>query len=535
MTQPDAEARRGILRRMGVATALMMASVLLSRVVGFLREIIIAGQQGATGQTDAYFAAFTLPDLLNYFLAGGTLSITFIPLFSAHLARGDEEGGWRLFSTVATGVGALVLAAVLAGQWLAPALVPLLNPGFDDPAQLALCVRMTRIVTPGMLCFAWGGLLQATLLSKEQFRWVAPIPIIYNLGIIAGGVGLGPWLGVEGFAWGALAGAVAGPLLLPLWASRHTLRYRPRLDLRSEGFRRYLALALPLMLGVSLVSMDEWLLKWFGSWLEAGTISWLNNARRLMLVPVAIIGQAASQAALPFLSRLWAEGRRAEMAEALTEGLRRVLFWAALAGGALGALAGPLVSVAFERGAFSARDAQGTAALLACFAAGVCAWSVQNLIARGYYALQNTWQPMLIGTAVVILSLPLYAALGDRWGAPGLALASSAGITLNALVMVLFFARRHAPLGLRALGACALRALASAGAGAGAAWLAATALPPLAAPLALALGAALYGAAALGVAALLRAPELDLLTGLAARVAARLRPRRAAASDERTR
>lgn len=497
-----------------------MASVLLSRLIGFARESIIAAQEGATAQTDAYFAAFTLPDMLNYFLAGGTLSITFIPLFSAHLARDDEEGAWRLFSTVATGVGLLTLVAVLAGELLAPALVPLLVPGFDAE-QLALCVRLTRIVTPAMLCFTLGGLLQATLLSRESFSAVAPVPILYNVAIIVGGVALGPWLGVEGFAWGALAGAIAGPLALPLWAARKHIKYTPRFDFTSPAFRAYLRLALPLMLGATLVSMDEWILRYFASSLDGGTVSWLNNARRLMLVPVAFLGQATAQAALPFLSRLYAESKHEELAQVLTRSLQQVVFWSLLAAGALASLGWPVVYLAFRHGDFLASDARATAGLLAVLALGLTAWAAQNLIARGYYARQDTLQPMALGTAVVVLSLPLYAALHDAWGAAGLALASSLAITLNALVMLLFYRWRHAPVSLRGLAASLGRALAAAAPATAAVYGLGLALAPQgpsstlhAAGLLLG-GGVVYAGVALTLARLLKAPELSLLQGLA--------------------
>ena len=139
---------------------------------------------------------------------------------------------------------------------------------------------MTRIVLPGLLCFTIGGLIQATLLCQERFGHVAMVPIVYNVGIIAGGLLLGPWLGVEGFAWGALAGALVGPLLLPLWAARRSITFRPNLDVGSEGFRTYLTLALPLMLGVTLISLDEWILRWFGSFHDPfdPTITTLSSA-----------------------------------------------------------------------------------------------------------------------------------------------------------------------------------------------------------------------------------------------------------------
>ena len=451
MTKETSPGKPPLLKRLGVATLIMVASVFLSRVVGFIREVVIAGQQGANGETDAYFTAFTLPDIFNYFLAGGTLTITFIPLFSEYLARGDEEGGWDLFSTIATGTGALMVVAVAVGEAFAPQLVPLIAPGFDE-GQVALCARMTRIVMPGMFCFMIGGLLQATLLSKERFGAVAAIPIVYNVMIILGGVLLGPWLGVEGFAWGALVGAVVGPLAIPVWASRGSIRYRLRFNFRSEGFGRYIKLALPLMLGVSLISLDEWFLRAFGSYLEAGTISWLNNARRLMLVPVAIVGQAAGQAAMPFLSGLWARGQHEELARTLTTSIRAVLFYAVLAGSALATLAEPVVFAAFHRGEFTSADASGTAVLLGFFALGVAAWSVQGIVARGFYARHDTLQPMLLGSAVALLSVPLYWGLGESMGGRGLALASCLGITVNALVLTVVFRWRCAPIDLGAIG-----------------------------------------------------------------------------------
>ena len=518
---PDPPPARSLTQRLGLATLLMVGSVFLSRLIGFAREMFIAAHQGATGGTDAYYAAFTLPDMLNYFLAGGTLSITFIPLFNGFLARDDEPGGWRLFSTISTAVGGLVLVAVVGGELFAEQLVPLLTPGFND-AQLALCVRMTRIVLPGLLCFTIGGLIQATLLCQERFGHVAMVPIVYNVGIIAGGLLLGPWLGVEGFAWGALAGALVGPLLLPLWAARRSITFRPNLDVGSEGFRTYLTLALPLMLGVTLISLDEWILRWFGSFHDPGTVSWLNNARRLMLVPFAIIGQATSQAALPFLSRLWSEGRYDEIATTLTRSLSALIFFAVVASAGMVALAEPITFVAFQRGAFTPADASGTAELLVFFSLGITAWSAQALIARGFYARQNTLEPMLIGTGVVLLALPVYAALDHGLGVRGLALASSVGIALNASIMLIIYRVRHAPIQLSALLVSAARGL---GVGLPAAGLALVAihllqrlahLAPehgtLEALALLVLPGLLFLVIAFGVATALDAPELNAFT-----------------------
>ena len=433
---------------MGIAAVILSVSVLLSRVLGFLREAVIAYSHGASAATDAYYAAFTLPDLMNYFLAGGTLSVTFIPLFSAFVSRGDEAGGWRLFSVVATTMGAALLVFTVLLELAAPQIVPLLVPGFDDPKQLELAVLMTRIVIPAQLCFYFGGLLQATLFVREIFWPAAIAPLIYNLCIILFGVLLDPWLGISGFAIGVVVGALLGPLGIPLWAARREVKFAPRFAPRDAGFRQFILLTLPLMLGVGLVTVDEWLLRYFGSLHADGAITWLNNARKLMLVLFAVIGQAAGQAALPYLTRLFHEGREDEMAEMLSESIARVLFLAVIGSAALAVAAEPIVWVIFRRGEFAAADAVVTADLLICFAVGLGAWAAQTMAVRGFYARKDTLTPMVVATLVVLAALPFYALLDSAFGVVGLALATSVGMTFNAVATVLVYRLRTGALPL---------------------------------------------------------------------------------------
>lgn len=423
-------------RRMGIAAIILSVSVLLSRVLGFLREAVIAAAHGASQATDAYYAAFTLPDLMNYFLAGGTLSITFIPLFTAYLTRGDEEGGWRLFSTVATTMGAALVCFTVLLELAAPTIVPLLVPGFDDPAQLALAVEMTRIVIPAQLCFYLGGLLQATLFARKVFWPAAFAPLIYNLCIIAFGIGLDSVLGIRGFSVGVVVGAVLGPLAIPLWAARKEIRFRFHFAPRDPAFIQFVILTLPLMLGVGLVTVDEWLLRYFGSQHEAGAITWLNNSRKLMLVLFAVIGQAAGQAALPFLTELFHQGKEAEMGEMLSASVGRVVFLAAIGAGALAVAADPIVWVVFRRGAFEARDAAMTATLLVCFALGLASWAAQTMTVRGFYARKSTLVPMIVATVAALAALPIYVLLDSLYGVVGLAVATSVGMTLNAAATI---------------------------------------------------------------------------------------------------
>ncbi len=511
---------RSVGSRMGIAALILSASIFLSRILGFLREAVIAYTHGASYATDAYYAAFTLPDLMSYFLAGGTLSITFIPLFSGYISRGKEEDGWRMFSTIATTMGAFLVVFVLILEWLAPHLIPLINPGFvDEPRQLALAITMTRIVVPAQMAFYLGGLIQATLFVREVFWPSALAPLIYNVCIILGGVLLEPWLGIQGFAVGVVVGAMLGPLLVPLWAARKNVKFRFHFAPNDADFKTFVLLSLPLMVGVSLVTVDEWVLKYFGSMSHDGAISWLNNSRKMMLVLFAIIGQAAGQAALPYLSRLYHEGKESEMGQMLARSLQRVGFLALVAAAGLVVTARPLIWLVFHRGEFTAADADQTANLLVFFALGLVAWAAQSLAVRGFYARKNTLTPMLIGTVVVAVSLPIYWGLYHVMGVAGLAAATSIGITLNAVATVLVYRFRTGTLPLDTVGAGLGRGAIFAVACGAAAWGVRVWLEPylhIARPLEnigllAAMGVAFFGVGAL-LAAVMRPPEVEVVT-----------------------
>lgn len=422
------------MRRLGAAALLMTSAVFLSRIIGYLREAYIAGRYGAHGTTDAFYAAFTIPDWLNYLVAGGTLSITFLPVYARYLAADDEREANRVLSIVATFVLLIVGLGVVAGEILAE---PLTAAFFHklDPEALAACVRYTRILLPAQLFFIAGGIASATLFARGRFWAAAFAPLLYNGGIILGGVVLGTD-DPEALAWGALAGAFAGPFLIPAWdAWRAGARVRPSLGLGHPGFVEWLKLSLPLMIGVSLVSADDWVLRYFAG-ADEGAISHLNYAKRLVAVPIAVAGQAIGQASMPFFARLFAEGKREELADTFLRTLRAAGVVALLAGAWMVGLAAPLCDLLFRRGAFSAvRDLPPTATYLAIFAAAVPLWALQGLVSRAFYAARNTLTPMLAGTAITLLSLPVYA-LAWRWkGATGLAVASGIGILGHTLAL----------------------------------------------------------------------------------------------------
>jgi putative peptidoglycan lipid II flippase len=447
--------------RFAGAALLLAASVLLSRALGFVREMVLAYQLGTSPELDAYYAAFQIPDILNYFLAGGALSIAFVPFYSRARAQQGEAAAARLLANVLGSMTALALLATLVMWWQAEFLVALQFPRFAPEIQ-ALTVRLTRILLPAQIFFVAGGILRAALMARGFFGTQALAPLIYNAGIIAGGGAFGATLGPEGFAWGALAGAAIGPFLVPLWdvRRRRDIALSVRLAPFEREFLRYLVIAAPLMLGVSLLTVDEWYDKWFGALISAGVVAQLGLARKLMQLPVAVVGQAIATAALPTLSKLWAEGRKPELDRVVQTTLQASLGLSLLAAAGSWALAEPLVTLVYQRGAFSAEDTVRVALLLQIFSLAVPAWIVQQIAVRPFFARKDTWRPMLIGSAVALAAIPLYLALGKRFGAPGIAAAGVIGMTTNALVTLAFARRLHgAPL-LGALGVGALRGLA---------------------------------------------------------------------------
>jgi len=462
---------RSLEGRIGVAALIMGGGVLLSRLTGHAREAILLAVHGAGSATDAYYAAFTLPDLLNYMLAGGALSIAFLPIFAEFVARNDEAGGWRVFSTVATTMTLVMAGLVLVAELAAPALVPLLVPGFDGQ-RLAQTVRLTRIVMPAQLAFYLGGLVQATLYAREVFWAPALSPLIYNLAIILSGGVVLRHLGVEGFAWGVLVGAFLGPLGLPLLASRRHIRYRFHLSFRDPALWRFVKLSLPLMLGFSLLSVDQWLSRYFASG-QVGSITHLDNARRLMLVPTAVLGQAAGMAALPYLTKLDAAGRHEEMGRVLGVALRRVLEITIAAACLMAVLAPPIVRLVFGWGKNTPADVSATASLLVIFAVGIPAWGLQGIAARGFYARHDTLTPMWVSSLIAGLSVPLYWALSRALGPLGLALSTTLGMAGTAVATLAALRWRGVPLRLDELLGTGLRAGVATAVAGGACWVAA--------------------------------------------------------------
>ncbi|PYX59935.1 MAG: hypothetical protein DMG73_07495 [Acidobacteria bacterium] len=247
------------------ATVLLMTAIMMSRVIGYIREAYIAYAFGAGAQTDAYVAAFTLPDWLNYIVAGGTASITFVSIYTRFLAQKREEEARKTFSIIITVMTTVLLIGTCLAEIFTPQFERWMFHGFT-PQQLQLCVHLTRILLPAQIFFYVGGVISAVLLSHRLFLFPAFGPLIYNVFIILGGMVMGKHLGIASLAYGALLGSFVGPFLVnAIGAARVGIGYRPSFDVRNPSFREWVRLSIPLMVGVSLITADDWILRYFAS------------------------------------------------------------------------------------------------------------------------------------------------------------------------------------------------------------------------------------------------------------------------------
>jgi putative peptidoglycan lipid II flippase len=429
-------------KKVGIASAIMMASVLLSRFIGVAREMIIAYVGGATGAVDAYLVSFTVPEILNHIVASGFLSVTFIPIFAEYLARDREEEGWQVLSVILTCFGGLLLILIVLSHFFASDLIDLAARGRASPEFKSVAVRMTRIIIPAQFFFFAGGLFMAVQFAKEKFFIPALAPLIYNLGIIGGGLLLGDRHGMEGFSWGVLAGAFIGNFALQLWGARRVgLRFRLNFNVRHPDFMTYIRLTLPLMVGLTMMFSMEIFIRFFGSYLPAGHIAGLNYSRTILLIPVGLFGQAVGVASFPFMARLVAEKKLTEMNRLLNDTLRFLALVIPISALFM-VLRHEIIQLLFQRGRFDAAAADLTAPILIYLMPGAFALSAYAVVVRSFYAAKNTWFPAVFGTVAVLVCLPLYW-YGMQWlGARGVALAVAGSALLQAWLLYVLWNRK---------------------------------------------------------------------------------------------
>ncbi len=511
-------------RQIAKAAALVMALVIVSRVLGLVRQMVVSAMFGTGGDLDAYLAAVRVSDAVFLVIAGGALGTAFIPVFADYLAKEDHAGAWRLASSVVN-LALIVLTAVAAlTAVFAPVIVrTVIAPGFDDPSQQALTVSLLRLMLISSVIFGVSGIVMAVLNAHQHFFLPAMASSVYNLSIIGGALLLGPRLGVMGMAVGVVVGAALHLLVQVPGLLRYGARYVPALGLADPSVREVGRLMVPRVLGTAIIQFNLVVNTSLASGMGEGAVSAISYAWMLMLLPQGVFAQAVGTAAFPTFAEQVARGERAEMRSTLSSTLRVVFFLSIPATVGLLALGRPLVEMLFERGAFQAASTEAVTWALAFFALGLVGHAGLEIIARAFYALHDTLTPVLVfGLAMglnVALSLTLPGVFGAAGWPPyaGLALANSVATLLEMMALLALIRRRMGGLeGRRMLVGFAKSGLAALVMGA--ALLGWRAALPDAGSLVLGGGGVVLGAAVyLGVALLLRVEELRAVARLVRR------------------
>jgi putative peptidoglycan lipid II flippase len=444
MTDPSSVREANLKKSITIASLIMMASVLLSRIMGMVREMVLAHLLGTNVEMDAYVASFIIPEFLNHFLAGGFLSITFIPIFQKYLHSNEREKSWKVFSNLISIGSIAFIVLILAAIVFTNQIIGLLGRHISEGPQRELTVRLTRIIMPAQLLFYWGAFLMAVQYANHRFFLPALAPLFYNLGIIACGWALYPYLGVAGFAWGVLLGALMGNVLIQLpGALRVGMRFRFVFHLSDPDFKTYVVLTFPLVVGLGMTFSNEVFFRFFGSFLGTGGLASINYSLRTMLPLVGVFGQASGVASYPFLSRLAIENKFNEMNRLLNSIVTKIGIYLIPICGVMMVLSTQIIAVLFQHGRFTRASTIATAPVLVLYLIGAFPFAASTIVMRNYYAMQNTLFPMIISTLIALVSIPCYWLLSKGLGARGIALTASMAMFIQSLLLYWIWSFKH--------------------------------------------------------------------------------------------
>lgn len=428
------------------STATVGSATILSRILGFVRDVVLAKMFGASGATDAFFLAFRIPNFMRRLFAEGSFSLAFVPVLSEYKASGDREALRDLVDHVAGTLTAILLVITGIGIVAAPLVLSIFAPGWlaDDRPEFALSTDMLRITFPYIFFISLTALAGGILNTFERFLVPALTPILLNLSLIAAALLLSARMQVPvmALAWGVLAAGVAQLLLqVPaLW--RLGLMPRPRWGWKHSGVRRILKLMIPTLFGSSVAQVNLLFDSIIATFLMTGSVSWLYYSDRLLEFPLGVFGVALATVILPSLSHKHAKASSAEFSATLDWALRLAIIITVPAAVGLTILSEPILITLFQYDAFKPEDVHMSSLSLMAYAVGLPAFIAVKVLAPGYYARQDTKTPVKIAIASMLTNMVLNLLfvgllLHNHFEGPhaGLALASSVAAYLNAIML----------------------------------------------------------------------------------------------------
>lgn len=458
--------------RVARSASVVSLAVMGSRVLGLVREQVFAAFFGVSMYSDAFIAAFRIPNLLRDLFAEGALSAAFVSTFSQWLVTRGERAAWRLANLVLNGLVLVLTAVTILGILMAPGIVGLIARGFEAvPGKMALTIEMTRIMFPFIILVAMAAVAMGILNSRDRFGIPASASTFFNIGSIVGGLALAHLLdpsfgprAIVGWAIGTLIGGALQFLIQVPSLRRVGFRYEPVVSFRDPGVRQILALMGPAIIGAAAVQINVFVNTNFASYLGDGPVSWLNYAFRLMQFPIGVFGVALGMATLPTISRAAARQDLAEFRRTLVASLGLVFFLCIPAACGLAVLGEPIIRLIYERGRFTSSDTEQTAAALAFYAIGLAGYAAIKVLAPAFYALHDARTPMRISLISIATNYTFNHVLVRElgFGHRGLALSTSLVALFNFFALLELMRRRIGHLeGKRLLGSFGKIALAA--------------------------------------------------------------------------
>jgi putative peptidoglycan lipid II flippase len=448
---------------------IMMAAALLSRLLGWLRDRTIGSFWGVTEHTDAFWAAFMVPDLLYYLLAGGAVSAAIIPVFAGYVRRSEEAESWRVANTILTLYTICAVAGVILIVAFAPALVDVVAPGFPrelGPEQVAECAGYVRLLAPMVIFTVLSAFFTGILQAHRHFTAPAAAWVVYNFGIIGGAFAGGMYVnqypsdptGIKVLCIGVLVGAVLlAAVQLPGMLARG-FRYRPALELGHPGVREVVRLFLPYMAGLTFTQICLfWFPSFFGSWFPGG-VTVLRYANRLVVLPLGLFGVAISTAVFPTLAARVDAGEIGEFRRAFSATLRAVFVLAVPSAAGLFVLAGPVLRLLWKGGQFGESAIAAAEFSLLLYIFSLIGLSGLQIVNRALYSLKDTRTPPIVGfgyaTLIVVLAIAL---MRTRLEYAAIAAATSIGVTVGLIALTECLRRRIGGIDGRAIAVSLVR------------------------------------------------------------------------------
>ncbi|MCX7634626.1 MAG: murein biosynthesis integral membrane protein MurJ [Syntrophales bacterium] len=430
------------------AAGIVGMATMLSRIFGFIRDMVVAWFFGAGLATDAFFVAFRIPNLLRRLLAEGSLTVSFVPVFTEYLQQKGRREALELADVAFTALSVILVIISIAGVLLSPLIVAFMAPGFlKVPSQYDLAVLLTRFMFPYIFFISLVALCMGILNSLRHFAAPALSPVVLNISMIVCALALKDLFAEPIFALavGVMIGGVLQLVMQWPFLIRLGVRLRPNFSFRHPGVRRIGALMLPAAFGAAIYQINIFIATILASLLPEGSVSYLYYADRIVELPLGVFAIAVGTAALPSLSTQAAKGDIEDFKRTVSFSLRLILFITLPATAALIVLRQPIISVLFQRGAFDAAATVKTADALLYYTLGLWAFSTIRVVVSAFYSLQDTRMPMKAAVVALVINAVSSVVLMFPLQHGGLALATSLASAVNVTMLFLVLRRRIGP------------------------------------------------------------------------------------------